>query len=226
MNGPLVIFDLDGTLADTAPDLVATLNRITAPHDLPSVATADLGSLIGHGARAMIQKKFALANVPLTDTQLDDLFGEFLIDYGANIAVETRLFDGLLEAMEALEVDGCTFAVCTNKTEQLARRLLDELDLSNRFQAITGGNTFGFRKPDGRHILETIHLAGGSPDKSIMIGDSAADINGARDAKIASIAVTFGYSDKPAEMLGADRTIAHFDQLAATVRELLSETNE
>ena len=222
MNGSLVIFDLDGTLADTAPDLVATLNRITAPHNLPPVVAGDLGSLIGQGAKAMIQKKFKSAQVNLSAGQLDDLFDEFLIDYAANIAVETRLFEGLLEAMDVLQSDGCSFAICTNKTERLARKLIAELELSERFLAITGGDTFAFRKPDGRHILETIRLAGGSPGKSVMIGDSAADIEGARDANIASIAVTFGYSDQPAHTLGADRTIDHFHTLSATVRELLS----
>lgn len=220
MTQRLIIFDLDGTLADTAPDLISTLNRITAPFDLAPTKQLNFGNLIGQGARAMIQRAFELNNIALDEPLLDDLFEQFLVDYAANIAVETRLFDGAIEVIAQLEQSGDLLAVCTNKTEFLARRLLDQLGISQYFASVTGGNSFAFRKPDGRHILETIKLAGGDKTSSIMIGDSNADIQAAKNAGIPSIAVTFGYSDQPAESLGADAIVSTYSELTIALDKL------
>ncbi len=221
MTQRLIIFDLDGTLADTAPDLIATLNRITAQFDLPPMAETNLGNLIGQGARAMIARTFEINNLAIDERQLDELFDQFLADYAANIAVKTRLFDGALEVITDLRQSGDLLAVCTNKTEALARLLLEQLGIAQNFSAITGGNSFTFKKPDGRHILETIKIAGGEPTSSIMVGDSSADIQAAKNAGIRSIAVTFGYSDQPAESLGADVVISAFDELHTAIDHLL-----
>jgi len=217
MQKSTLIFDLDGTLANTAPDLIGTLNRITRPQGLPPVNLDDVGQIVGHGAKAMIEKAFAASAVPLSPELHDTLFESFLEDYSANIANETHLFEGVLSAMEQLRKEGFEFAICTNKLESLARILLDELEVTQWFSAITGGDTFAFRKPDGRHLEETTRKMGKPIDSAIMIGDSATDINAARNAGIASVAVTFGYSDQPVEKLGATEIIGHFDELLPAI---------
>ena len=219
---PLIIFDLDGTLAHTAPDLLATLNRIIAPLGLSPVSNFQVGQLVGHGAKAMIARAFDLNDHPLSEPLHDRLFKEFIKDYGKNIAVETQLYDQALEAMNTLETQGYTFCVCTNKTEMLARKLLQELNLTHRMKAITGGDSFDFRKPDERHLLETIRLAGGEPDRTIMIGDSISDIDAAKNAKIPVIGVSFGYSDVPVHELHPDIVIDHFNELPDAVRHLFA----
>ena len=226
MNNPVIVFDLDGTLADTAIDLLATLNRIVKPYGLPPASRDDFGTLIGQGARAMISSAFESNGSNLSEEVLDDLFDQFLKDYSDNIAVETKLFDGVSNAMDELEDKGYKFAICTNKTEALAIQLLEELNVARRFSAITGGNTFAFKKPDGRHVSETVLQASGDVSRSIMVGDSFADIEAARNAGIPSIAVTFGYSSVPVAKLEPDFIINHFNEIVDKVEEIESRRNK
>ncbi len=220
MKHSLIIFDLDGTLADTAPDLLGTLNRITKPYNLSQITMEQFGQIIGHGAKAMIQRSFKVNNKPLDDETLEELFKAFLTDYSVNIANETVLFEGVLDAMDALGEIGYEFALCTNKTESMARLLLNELGVTQRFKSITGGDTFKFRKPDARHLSETAKLAGFKVSDAIMIGDSATDINAAINAKIPSVAVTFGYSDAPIKSLEATKIINNFRKLPAAIESI------
>lgn len=220
MTRDTLIFDLDGTLAHTAPDLIATLNRICAPHDLPPVRTQDIGQIVGHGAKAMIRHVFELAGRPVEPPLVDALLAEFLKDYARNLANETRLFEGLEQAMDELEDAGFLFCVCTNKMERFAHDLLERLECHHRFRSITGGDTFQFRKPDPRHLEETVRAAGSRLERSIMIGDSSTDINAAIAAEVPSVAVTFGYSDLPVDTLGANAVINHFRELPQTARTL------
>ena len=220
MKYSLIIFDLDGTLANTAPDLLGTLNRITKPYNLTQMGMNEFGQIIGHGAKAMIKRAFELNSKPLDDKTLEALFKNFLADYSTNIANETALFEGVLQAMDSLKHKGFEFALCTNKTESMARLLLEELGVTNRFKSITGGDTFEFKKPDARHLTETANLAGHQISKAIMIGDSATDINAAINAKIPSVAVTFGYSDTKIETLGATRIINHFNELTSAIESI------
>lgn len=220
MKYSLIIFDLDGTLAHTAPDLLGTLNRITKPYDLKQIDMEQFGQIIGHGAKAMITRSFELNNKELDDETLEKLFQEFLADYSVNIANETILFEGVLNAMDTLETKGYKFALCTNKTESMARLLLSELGVTDRFLSITGGDTFDFKKPDARHLEETAKLAGFDISQAIMIGDSATDINAALNAKIPSVAVTFGYSDLPVKDLNATKIINHFRDLPQSIESI------
>lgn len=223
MKYKLIIFDLDGTLANTAPDLLGTLTRITKSYSLSSLGMDQFGQIIGHGAKAMIKRAFELSNQTLDDKTLENLFNEFLQDYAANIANETTLFDGVLDAIDTLKTKGYSFALCTNKTEGMARLLLEELGVADRFKSITGGDTFEFRKPDARHLQETAQLAGFDVSNAIMIGDSATDINAALNAKIPSVAVTFGYSDLPIKDLGATRIISNFRELPDAIESISKE---
>ena len=220
MKQKLVIFDLDGTLADTAPDLLGTLNRIVARQGLQPIALDSVGQIVGHGAKAMISRAFELNETKLSETLLDNLFQSFLHDYSENIANETRLFDHVCEAMDELTHHGYELAICTNKTEKMARLLLGKLEVDHRFKAITGGDTFQFRKPDARHLIRTADLAGHEIRNAIMIGDSATDINAARNAEIPSVAVSFGYSDHPVEELGASALIHDYRDLVGVVESI------
>ncbi|EHS53694.1 Phosphoglycolate phosphatase [Rhizobium sp. PDO1-076] len=222
MTQTTIVFDLDGTLVDTAPDLVASLNHTIAIHDLAPVGYGDLTHLVGQGARVMIARAFALRGVPLDDAQLPALLERFINHYKSGMPGESRPYPGLVAALERLAAEGFTLAVCTNKMEELARPLIEKLGLTHHFAAITGGDTFAVRKPDAGHLTGTIEKAGGNPRRALMIGDSVNDILAARNAGIPSVAVPFGYSDTPIESLGASRIINHFDELTvALVHELV-----
>lgn len=209
----LVVFDLDGTLVDTAPDLVASLNHAVTQAGLEPVGYEDLTHLVGHGARAMIERTWALRERDLTGEDLAWQLKEFLDFYFGSMPGDSVAYPGVVDALDRLESEGMRLAVCTNKPEALARRLLQGLNLAHRFEVITGGDTYPVRKPDPAHLLNTISEAGGTPARSVMIGDSLNDILVARNAGIASIAVRFGYSDVPVESLNPDRIIAHFSEL-------------
>ena len=221
MTSPTLVLDLDGTLADTTRDLIPVLNRITKAYDLDPIAFGDVGHVVGHGAKAMIEKAFALQSRELSGEMLEELFANFLVDYEENICVDTVLFDGVVDALSAFEQDGWKLAVCTNKLESLAIKLLKELEIFDCFAAITGGDTFSMRKPDPAHIIKTIEMAGGSPDAAIMVGDSITDINGAKSGNIPVIAVNFGYTDTPVEELSPDRIISHYRELKQAVVGLI-----
>ena len=213
MTAPLLVLDLDGTLVDTADDLIATLNIVLAGEGLRSMSRADAGSLLGAGARAMIERGFRLAGEPLDGATLDRLFATYLPIYESRIAERSRPFPGAVPALDRFAAAGWKLAVCTNKLEGLSRRLLDELGLASRFAAICGGDTFPVRKPDAGHLLGTIARAGGDPARTVMVGDSATDVNAARNARVPVVGVTFGYTDAPVASFGPDAVIDHFDQL-------------
>ncbi|KAB1073909.1 HAD family hydrolase [Methylobacterium planeticum] len=218
---PIAVFDLDGTLAETAGDLIGTLNVLLRREKLPPVSVEDARDLIGAGAKALIQRGFSAAGEPLSTEGLERLFGEFLAHYGEHLCDHTYLYEGVLDALDALEGDGFLLAVCTNKNEAHAVALLDKLGIAGRFAAICGRATFPFSKPDPRHITLTIDRAKGDPGRAVMVGDSRADIDAAKAAGIPVVGVTFGYTDTPVEQLGPDRVIAHFDELVGAVEALV-----
>jgi len=220
MPSPLVVFDLDGTLIDTAPDLVDTLNLILAREALPAVPFAAARNMIGGGARTMIERGLAAEGRASTREEVDRLYRDFVAHYSDHIADRSRPFPGLEAALDQLAEAGWRFAVCTNKLEGLSVRLLDALGLSARFDAICGQDTFGVQKPHPDILLRTIERAGGAPDRAVMIGDSATDINVARAAAVPVIAVDFGYTEIPVAQLAPDRIIDHYSRLPSTVFEL------
>lgn len=210
---PTLVLDLDGTLIDTAGDLLATLNVILDKEGLPPLGLAEARDMIGSGARAMLEVGFAASgSVPQQD-RLDQLFAAFVAHYSDHIADVSAPFPGALTALDRFEADGWRLAVCTNKLEGLARRLLGEIGIADRFHSIAGQDTFGVRKPDPRHLIETIVQAGGTPEAAVMVGDSELDIAAARAAGIPSIGVTFGYSSVPIHDHEPDAVINHFDEL-------------
>ena len=220
MPAPTIVFDLDGTLIDTAPDLVDTLNVVLAREGLPPVPYETARNLIGGGSRMMIKRGVEAEGRDLTQAKLDELFADFIAHYSEHIADRSQPFPGLVDALDALSAEGHRFAVCTNKLERLSVMLLKQLGLADRFAAICGQDTFGMQKPDPEVLRRTIAAAGGTPQRAIMIGDSLTDIRTARGAGVPVIAVDFGYTDRPVTELGPDRIISRFVQLPAAVAEL------
>ena len=215
-----VVFDLDGTLVDTAPDLIEALNVVFKGEQLPPVDYAEARNMIGGGARKMIEAGLKYQGQAASPGDIERMFRAFIDHYSAHVADRSQPFPGLDNALDELQAQGCRFAVCTNKLEALSRQLLKVLDLTRRFEVICGQDTFRIQKPDPDVLLRTIEAAGGDPRGSVMVGDSGTDIATARGAGIPIVAVDFGYSETPVAELKPDRLISHFDQLPGAVMEL------
>jgi phosphoglycolate phosphatase len=220
-----VVFDLDGTLVDTAPDLIGALNFILDREGLPPVPLHAARSMIGAGARKLIERGLELEGRAATVDNITRLTGDFIDYYAAHIADASRPFDGLESALDDLDARGYRFAVCTNKLEWLSKLLLDRLGLTRRFAAICGADTFGVAKPDPVILQQTVARAGGQLSSAIMVGDAGPDIGVARRAGIPVIGVEFGYTDVPIADLKPDRLIGHMRDLPAAVESLMLARN-
>jgi phosphoglycolate phosphatase len=216
-----VVFDLDGTLVDTAPDLINALNHVLDREGLPPVPLHSARNMIGAGARKLIERGLELDGRSPGVEDITRLTGDFIDYYAAHIADASRPFEGLEGALDDLAAIGYRFAVCTNKLEWLSKLLLDRLGLSSRFSAICGADTFGISKPDPAILRETIARAGGQLSSTIMVGDAGPDIGVARRAGIPVIGVEFGYTDVPIADLKPDRLINHMRELPAAVQSLM-----
>ena len=179
-------------------------------------------SLLGAGGRALIQRGFAASKRELSPEKLDVLFGDFLAHYNAHIAVLTRLYPGVVEALDTFAAAGWRQAICTNKMEASAKMLMERLGVSDRFAFICGQDTFGVGKPDPKPLIGTIAAAGGRLERALVVGDSVTDIKTARAACLPVIAVDFGYTDVPVAELGPDRVISHFDELEAACADVMA----
>ncbi|WP_436640358.1 phosphoglycolate phosphatase [Microbaculum sp. FT89] len=221
MPAPVAVFDLDGTLVDTAPDLLATLDVVLVAAGYEPLPEEKAFGTIGHGSKVMIEHALDLQNVEPTESLVKPMFEHFLAHYAENIVVGSRPFEGVTEALDRLAAEGAVLAVCTNKYEDLSVKLLDALGLSRRFAAIVGADTLGVRKPDPAHLLGTIERAGGDRARAVMVGDSRADIDAAKAAQVPVIAVDFGYTDTPVRQLGPDHVISHYTALYELAAPLL-----
>ena len=213
MTRPTIVFDLDGTLVETAPDLLDSLNHCLELASMEPVDALRLRSYVGMGGRVMIERAFAAQGRDLAQEHLAELLVSFLEHYTANIPGRSLAFPGVEAALDRFAADGWVLAVCTNKYEALSRKLLEALSLADRFSAICGQDTFDFRKPDPRHLTETIKLAGGDPTHALMVGDSNTDIETAKRAGIPVVAVDFGYTDRHVREYEPSQIISHFDEL-------------
>lgn len=219
-----VVFDLDGTLADTAPDIMATLNVLLQREGLPPLPLSAARALIGAGARALIGRGFAVAGAVLETARHERLFAAFLEHYADHVADHSTLFPGADVALTALADDDWALAVCTNKPARHTLLFLDALGLTSRFAAIAGRDTFPFCKPDARHLTQAARLALGRDGPTIMVGDSATDVATARNAGVPVIGVSFGYTETPMHALGPDELIDHYDDLPLAVARLAERT--
>jgi phosphoglycolate phosphatase len=220
-----IVFDLDGTLVDTAPDLIDTLNFTLTANGLPGVPYPTARPMIGGGARGMIERALVAEGRACTPADVDRLYTPFVAHYAEHIADRSRPFPGVEAALDRLAAAGHVLAVCTNKLEWLSKKLLDTLGFSARFAAICGQDTFGIQKPDPQMYRATVLRAGGDPQRSIMVGDSITDIRTARAAKVPIIAVDFGYTDVPIATLAPDRVISAYADLQAAIEALADVKN-
>lgn len=220
MRGWTLVFDLDGTLVDTAPDLAAAANHVLARAGLAPINAKEILPFVGHGAMKMIEQALAAHGRAASPSELREHFDIFIAHYSANIAAMSRPYPGVIEALTLFQRKGATLAVCTNKTEVHARALLDELDMLKHFAALTGGNSLGVSKPNPQHLTGTIDLAKGSVKRAIMIGDSETDIRTAQAAGIPVVAVNFGYSIEPVSSFAPDVIIGHYDELHQAISGL------
>ena len=213
----VVAFDLDGTLADTAPDLAAALNYALAQLGRPTIAPETVRHLVGHGARALLRRGLATSG-DWDEALVEQGFPHFMDFYAANICVGTTAFAGVDSALDALRERGVRTAVCTNKPESLSRLLIEALCWESRFDALIGGDTLPVRKPDPAPLHEAIARAGGG--RAAFVGDSIVDADTARAAGLPFIAVSFGFLDRPVEQLGADSVIDDYRELVDALEAL------
>ncbi len=218
---PTIAFDLDGTLVDTAPDLLRALDFALEREGLNPPEDHEARNFIGGGARAMIERALARSRVKLGKEKIDAIFRQFLAHYEDHIADHSRPFPGVEQALSRLADEGALLTICTNKQAKYAEKLLRELNLAGRFAYIAGGDSFEFKKPDPRHLTEAIERAGGNVERAILVGDSETDVITAKAAEIPVIAVSFGYTEIPPAALGADRLIHKYEDLPATAMDLL-----
>jgi len=221
MHDVTLVFDLDGTLVDTAPDLVAATNHVLEQISLPPVSEKSLRPWIGHGAKYMLDHSIGPAIENLSTAEREGLLELYFDYYGRHIAVGSRPFDGAVPALERFQAGGAKLAVCTNKNERMSRSLLDALGLSRFFSAIAGRDTLSSFKPHPEHLLGTIRMAGGDAARAVMIGDSRIDVATAKAAGVPVIAVTFGYTDTPVSELDPDAVIDHYRELEPAIAALI-----
>ena len=219
LSGRSIAFDLDGTLVDTAPDLVRALNASVEADKLPPVETRDVRAMVGRGARALIRRAYERAERPLDDTVLEARLDTFLTAYRRDIAVDSQPFEGVEALLAALSDAGARLSVCTNKPQALAEALLDELGLLKRFERIVGSDAVPAKKPDAGHLMAA--FGGAANGRGVLVGDSEPDVMAAQNAGALSLLFEGGYSEKPAHTLGADRLFSRFDDVEAILIEAL-----
>ena len=223
LNGATIVFDLDGTMIDTAPDLIAAANHTLEQNGMPRLPARIIQPAVGYGAREMIHTAMESLGRSPSDDELTRMTEEFVAYYADNILIDSRAFPGLAAALDELKREGAILAVCTNKREGLAKKLLAGLELGGYFAFIAGRETFPRSKPDPAHLLETIRAAGGDPSHAIMTGDSSADSLAAQGGGVPFIAVSFGYGESPVDVLEPDAIIHSLADLIPALHRLLGE---
>ncbi len=213
-----VIFDLDGTLVDTAPDLAAAANRLLVRHGHRPLPLETLRNFVGGGARLLLERAFAATGMPLDSPSLDtEILPAFLADYEAHIADRSRPYPGVCATLTALREAGHTLAIATNKPQKLTEKLLHILNLTDMFAAIIGRDAAPHPKPHRAHLDHALAMSGDKPP-AVMVGDSITDLQAARAAGLPAILVPYGYTPEPAHRLGADLVLADFTALTNCLR--------
>jgi phosphoglycolate phosphatase len=217
LSGWTLAFDLDGTLVETAPDLIGTLNRLLTARGLPPRPISAARHLVGYGAVALLKDGFREAGADWDEAEQPALLAAFLADYLVHICDHSHLYPGVEAALDRLAARGAVLCVATNKPTHLSLTLFEKLGLTDRFAAICGADAVSARKPDAAHIRETVLKAGGDPGRAVMVGDSITDVTAARATGVPVIVTTFGYTEIAPADLGGDALIDGFGELEAAV---------
>ena len=216
-----IVFDLDGTLIDSAPDLRAAANQVLASEGRRPLSLDEIKAMVGDGAQKLMERAFAATGAPIDGAELVALTRRYVAvqeELGADL---TRPFPGAVEALVHLKREGRALGICTNKPQRPTQRVLGDLGLASFFAAVVGGDVLdGVRKPDPRHLLATVEALGARPADAVMVGDNENDVGAARAAGVPVIAVAFGYAKVPPERLGADALIESFAELPAALGRL------
>ena len=220
MRTSVICFDMDGTLVDTAPDLVGALNAVLSTRGYPVIKHDIAKTMIGHGAGAMIQNGLRLIGTSVSNDELAQMEAEFGAHYDANYTATSKVFEGVPDGLKTLNQDGHALAVCSNTGEALVRRILTEFDLIDHFEVVCGGDTTETKKPDPGSLQQTIKSAGGDIDRALLVGDAETDIEAAKRAGVSVVALEYGYSFKPVAEFKPTQVAANFPAAIAAVRKL------
>lgn len=222
LAGATIAFDLDGTLVDSAPDLVSAINILLTQEEIAPLPFDEARSYIGHGAKRLLERGFAAQGRPIPDDEMPALFDRFLAHYGRHSADLTRPYPGVVACLTELKAAGARLSVCTNKLTSLSVPILEALDLAKFFDSVIGADLAPKPKPDASHLITAVATAGGRIDRAVMVGDAATDAGAARAAGVPLVLVSFGYTETPVAELGADILIDHFDELTEACLRLLT----
>ncbi|MCW5752572.1 MAG: phosphoglycolate phosphatase [Alphaproteobacteria bacterium] len=220
MSRDAILFDLDGTLVDSAPDLHQSLNFVLARLGRPAIQLDEVRAMVGDGVRVLLERSLAATGGGIESARFEQAMADYLVHYEAHLADLSRPFPAVAETLARLRAAGKRLAVCTNKPHAFSVSLLRQLGLADHFDAVLGGDSLPVRKPDPGHLLGTLAAIGREPPQAVMIGDSRNDVAAARNAGVPVIAVSFGYTVTPPRELGADLVIDHFDELAGALDRL------
>ena len=216
-----LIFDLDGTLVDTAPDLIQATNHVLQSIGRRPVSYAEFRGFVGHGAMNLIERGTLATGVAVDSETLKRLHRNFLDYYGENISTHSKVFEGIPALLYHAKMRGLKMGVCTNKVEGLSHKLLHELGLAKWFDAVVGGDTLPIMKPDPAPYREVAKRLGVDASRTLMFGDSETDIRTAQSTGVPVIAVTFGYTAQPVETFDPTHVINHYDEAWPIVLEYL-----
>jgi len=224
LNGATIAFDLDGTLVDSAPDLIGAINAILVAEGLRPLAYEQGRPYVSRGARWLLQRGLEIAGEREPAARTAALFGHFIDHYSEHIADESRPFPGAIDALKVLKAGGARLVVCTNKPTDLSRNLLARLDMAELFDGVVGMDAVTAPKPDPAHLIEAVDAVGGDLSRTVMVGDADIDAGAARAAGTPLILVSFGYTEIPAAQLAPDVLLHRFDDLAGACAALLGRT--
>ena len=215
-----LIFDLDGTLIDSAPDVCASINRVLVGMGRRELTLEETKDMVGWGGRVLAEKALAKTGEPGNEDDVDRALKGFMDTYAKHPADHSVVFPGVIVALDAFKAAGIRLGICTNKPTATTPPVLEALGLNQYFDVVSCGDAVPHRKPDGRHVLQVVEGLGATSETTAMVGDSERDITGAINAGVRSIAVTFGYAHVPCDELGADALIDHFNDLPQALSDI------